>query len=636
MLSGGFGANDLDGTVLDTEGVMDDCDDGNDVVSGSTLDIDAGVDDLDDSNGGAVDYGGSSAGGTVDDSSAGGAQDSTGGDGTTGDTVDDSSAGDAQDSTGGDGTTGGDSSATIDDATGADGDETETGTNGDEIGTDTNQDANDGSGKGKDPHATEVEGDWTDGGTNETITYEDDEDDGDTGDSSGGYGSTVDGSSGGPTEDTTEGVLFGGEGTDNLGLDPTTVSDPTTIRLAQCAVNDPNTETIMDDNELLEETISYDYVVSIDGSVDLDTILSWVELKVLTALGTSNEVMACSNARRLERGSGRHLNDGLSALRIETKPAEYEGKLFWYLNMMRRLLSGHIPHAVSLSIPTAGNCFGECDVAVTGKVTVSVPEPTAGQLKLQCEILPFVYDALESDEMGDIEGLEELRVEEWHDDIAELCAADPTGTAAGAQTTASESSSISAGVAVGAAVGGMCLVLLGLLVVRQRMIKKREGTSGGTVLTKETKPIDHSAMEMTVDANETQTTHQYLTPKATQSDDSSTVVLGISASPDDCSEWGDNKRISKIENDEDVESPAFSKTDPEPSDITFGDELTPVGSSRNAAYVSPPDKGSPDPPSDEDSAAPAFQPNVREEESLMHVVDIMDDDDTLRDGLAEA
>ena len=79
------------------------------------------------------------------------------------------------------------------------------------------------------------------------------------------------------------------------------------------------------------------------------------------------------------------------------------------------------------------------------------------------------------------------------------------------------------------------------------MVNKRR-KDNGSVHTKETRsPGEKSAMELTVDANETQTTGTYFTPRATDSNNS--TVLGISASPDDCSEWGDGKGPSKIDDE---------------------------------------------------------------------------------------
>lgn len=194
--------------------------------------------------------------------------------------------------------------------------------------------------------------------------------------------------------------------------------------------------------------------------------------------------------------------------------------------------------------------------------------------------------------------------------------------------TASSSSSttVSAGVVVGAALGGMCLILVGLLVVRQRVAKKRADGDHGSAITKDTKPIDESsALEMTVDANTTHNTTKYLSPKATESSES--TILGISSSPDDCSEWGDAHGPSKIE---DVESPlAESRCEEEPdapSDFTFGDE-----SSQSPSSVDPPSVSMAAPHDDV-----PFQPNVHEEEHLMHDVALMGDDGELREGLAEA
>ena len=99
--------------------------------------------------------------------------------------------------------------------------------------TKRHMDSGKGPGKGKDPHADEVNGDGTGGG--ETVT-----DGTDTGDSNtGSGGDTI-------TDDAT-GVVFGDKtGTDSLNPSP---GDDPTIRLAQCAVKDPSYETIEDEEE---------------------------------------------------------------------------------------------------------------------------------------------------------------------------------------------------------------------------------------------------------------------------------------------------------------------------------------------------------------------------------------------------
>lgn len=261
-------------------------------------------------------------------------------------------------------------------------------------------------------------------------------------------------------------------------------------------------------------------------------------------------------------------------------------------------------------------------------MTVSAPDDS-DQTMLQCDVIRILNQVMSVMDDNDIDGLTSVSFEPIA--IPSACSVeDPNVTA---EKSVSDSQQVPAGMVVGAALGGMCLVLLALLVVRQRLVKKR-GDSG-TVMTKDTKTVDGSALEMTVDANETQqSTSRYLSPKATMSNDS--TILGISASPDDCSEWGDGKGPSKIDHD-DVESLSHpqTKTDPDPSDISFDDSQT-EGSVRSAAYVSPPAYDSPDPPSAAPEAIP-FQPNVREEESMMHDVDLMhDNDDDVRDGLCEA
>lgn len=253
-------------------------------------------------------------------------------------------------------------------------------------------------------------------------------------------------------------------------------------------------------------------------------------------------------------------------------------------------------------------------------MTASAPEGT-DLAKLQCDVLPVLSQALAN--IGVIGGLTSIEFES--DALLEDCEveedAPPTATVA---NTAASSEQVPAGVVVGAALGGMCLVLVGLLIVRQRMIKKRR--DDGTQMTKDTKPIDdNTALEMTVDANETQTTSKYLSPKATESSDS--TILGISSSPGECSGWGDDgtKGLSHIENDDDIESPPpQNKSDPEPSDFTFGDDSEDATPDPPSMDVAPADEGVP------------FSPNVHEEEHLMHDVDLIPEDEELHEGLAEA
>jgi hypothetical protein len=261
------------------------------------------------------------------------------------------------------------------------------------------------------------------------------------------------------------------------------------------------------------------------------------------------------------------------------------------------------------------------NVEIQGGVTASVPDGAHLvadiDTQLQCDILPVVTEVLRNLGSENIPGLEKVLVltEPPSNCIAEVSTTSPPGAV---QTTASENSSqVSAGVMVGAALGAMCLFLLGLLVVSQKIVKKRQ-ESNGSAATKETKPINTSAMEMTMDANEAQITHMYLSPKATLSSDDSSTILGISASPNDRSVWGDAKGPSRIE---EVETP--HKTDPEPSDITYDDEWMASGSSRNVAFISPPEEVS---SVDQEDENVPFEPKIHEEESLMHIPPSEDQD----------
>ena len=68
---------------------------------------------------------------------------------------------------------------------------------------------------------------------------------------------------------------------------------------------------------------------------------------------------------------------------------------------------------------------------------------------------------------------------------------------------ADSSQQLPSGLVIGAALGGMCLVFVGLLVMRQTMAKKRDDNA--SVATKQTRKVDEqSSLEVTVNANETQ------------------------------------------------------------------------------------------------------------------------------------
>jgi len=258
---------------------------------------------------------------------------------------------------------------------------------------------------------------------------------------------------------------------------------------------------------------------------------------------------------------------------------------------------------------------------------VSASAPDGSDLNnLQCVVLPVVNKVLTNMDVSDIRGLDSIGYESTP--LPSHCVDVSAQSPANVEKSVDSSEHVPAGVVVGAALGGMCLVLLGLLAVRQGMIKNREDT--GTVLKKETKALDFRALEVTVDANETQTTSKYLTPRTSSSNDS--TVLGISASPDDCSEWGDGKGPSKIDDDDDdddIETPRRiqSKPAPDPSDITFDDDHT----------VAPTVTCSPDPPTSEPQVM-SFAPTVHEEENITHDVNLVPDgeDESTRGGIAEA
>jgi hypothetical protein len=383
---GTFGEDELDANILETEGTMADepCDDRS--TAGNTLDNGAAADDLD---GGTV--GDGAVDGTVPPAGGDDATDSTAvdetiddagkrpgkgkdphvevvnGDGTSGDTgeatgetvSDDTDTGDSKtgengstndgspggDDTGdsntgengstNDGSPGGDNTDTGDSNTGENGSTNDGSPGGDDTGdsnTEEKGSTNDGS-PGGDNTDTSDSNTGENGSTNGGSPAADDTDT-DTGDSNTGeYESTTDASPGGDvgdsnTEEAT-GVVFGDEGTDSLNPSP---GDDPSIRLAQCAVNDPAYESI-EDKDLISKVIEYEYEVSTTtGDVGLTEILKFVEFLILKALGASGKVMSCSPQRRRRR-----LEAGPITLRIESDPVDSpKRKLLFELSLLVR------------------------------------------------------------------------------------------------------------------------------------------------------------------------------------------------------------------------------------------------------------------------------------------------------------
>jgi hypothetical protein len=385
---GTFGEDELDANILETEGTMTDepCDDRS--TAGNTLDNGAAADDLDGGTvgEGAVDGTVPPAGGddatdstavdeTVDDAGKGPGKgkdphvEVVNGDGTSGDTgeatgetvADDTDTGDSNTGENGstnDGSPGGDNTDTGDSNTGENGstndgspggDNTDTG----DSNTGENGSTNDGSPGGDDTgdSNTKEKGSTNDGSPGGDNTDTSDSNTGENGSTNGGspaaddtdtdtgdsntreYESTTDASPGGDvgdsnTEEAT-GVVFGDEGTDSLNPSP---GDDPSIRLAQCAVNDPAYESI-EDKDLISKVIEYEYEVSTTtGDVGLTEILKFVEFLILKALGASGKVMSCSPQRRRRR-----LEAGPITLRIESDPVDSpKRKLLFELPLLLR------------------------------------------------------------------------------------------------------------------------------------------------------------------------------------------------------------------------------------------------------------------------------------------------------------
>jgi hypothetical protein len=224
-----------------------------------------------------------------------------------------------------------------------------------------------------------------------------------------------------------------------------------------------------------------------------------------------------------------------------------------------------------------GNLTAYVDIDADDQQTLNI---------LECDIISLIQKLLTSMSPAEIEGLEEITYIG-----SPMCETpDAASTSATEDTNGSGSS---AGLAVGVAVGGMCMVLIGLLVVRQRMSRRREdGTSvDGSGLVKE----NSRALSVTVDQNESQQTFG-ITPTGRNPDG---TLLGISASPDYSSEWsGTDDKFRDIET-------ARERADLETSEVTnsFGTKAPSM---------------SPDPPSMDGGDSLHFKPIVHEEQHLTH------------------
>ena len=229
------------------------------------------------------------------------------------------------------------------------------------------------------------------------------------------------------------------------------------------------------------------------------------------------------------------------------------------------------------------NCVYDCNVMIQGNLTAFADEGTDPQ-DLTCDIITVIQQVLNATDPRKIDGLEKIVY------FGNLMCETPVSN-----TETNTPNKVSTGLVLGAAVGGMCTVLLGLLAMRQRMSRRR---GDNTTLSGTTKEINNShSLSETVDYTVTQET---TCPTPSQLEGPITSMLGISASPEGCSEWG-----GKDGKFNDIEA-ARGRSNSGTSDITtsFGALSMTV---------------SPD-PSMMDATAACFEPTVHEEEHLTHDV----------------
>lgn len=222
---------------------------------------------------------------------------------------------------------------------------------------------------------------------------------------------------------------------------------------------------------------------------------------------------------------------------------------------------------------------------IQGNLTAYADEGTDLQ-DLQCDIITVIQQVLNTMVPGDIDGLKNIAYN--GEPMCETEAVKETNT----------SNSLPAGLIVGTAVGGMCMVLLGLLAMRRRRTSRSR--EDNTTLAGMTKEINNShSVSETVDQTFTEET---ISPVPTGSNLEGTIdsTLGISASPDDCSEWGENNpKFTDIE-------AARGRCNSGSSEITTSFGLISQTVSLDPSMM--------------DATTSCFEPAVHEEEHLIHDV----------------
>jgi hypothetical protein len=224
---------------------------------------------------------------------------------------------------------------------------------------------------------------------------------------------------------------------------------------------------------------------------------------------------------------------------------------------------------------------------IQGNLTAYADEGTDLQV-LECDIITVIQRVLNAMAPGEINGLEDIKYN------GTLMCETPVDAATEGVNDTSTSDRFPTGMVVGAALGGLCMVMLGLLAVRQKTCKSQEDNTPVAGMTKEMNTS--RSLSVTMDQTETQETI-FPTPRNLEGSNAST--LGISASPDDCSEWGDKDR-----NFNDIET-AHGRSNSDTSEITtsFGAITQQVSS---------------DDPSTMDATTACFEPTVHQEEHLTH------------------
>jgi hypothetical protein len=245
------------------------------------------------------------------------------------------------------------------------------------------------------------------------------------------------------------------------------------------------------------------------------------------------------------------------------------------------------------SIPVDCKEDEDCNVLIQGNLTAYVNAEAEDEQALnaiECDVITIIQELMMSLSPGEIRGVQNITY------LGLPMCKTPAGAFKPTTEETNPSEVLHPGLITAAAVGGMCMVLLGLLVVRQRMSRRREhGTTvDGSGMVKASPRL----LSVTVNQNDSHQTFD-VTPTSTNPDGN---ILGISASQDSGSEWGAaHDKSSYIERGQHRANTETTSDDT----ISFGSGLA-------TQLVSP------DPPSMESGESLHFEPNVQEEEHLTY------------------